>query len=247
MAWVTTSNDGRVVSVVEDERFARDDAVEVELPEGFDWSRIGDWVLAGGSLSRDGAQTAAEEAARQEADAEAGRAAAIAEGAADFFADGGKEAMERSIEEAAASGGADPQLKAIARLVVPTISFASVTATDVASIPDYIPEWSTLIGQRLAQNSPCRYNGTIYRASQDVTVQEVYPPDVAGESQYYPIEVANDGIIVYRTCHGQYDMVRRGERRHYPDADGPVYVALEDTAYSPDAYPAHWELVGGDA
>lgn len=24
--------------------------------------------------------------------------------------------------------------------------------------------------------------------------------------------------------------------------EGPVYEALEDTAYSPDAYPTHWEL-----
>lgn len=38
-------------------------------------------------------------------------------------------------------------------------------------------------------------------------------------------------------------MVHKGERRHYPDADGPVYEAIEDTAYAPDAYPAHWELV----
>lgn len=31
--------------------------------------------------------------------------------------------------------------------------------------------------------------------------------------------------------------------RHYPDADGPVYEALDDTAYSPDAYPQHWRKV----
>lgn len=136
-----------------------------------------------------------------------------------------------------------PQLQTIARLAMPSISFASVTATDVVSIPDYIPEWSTLIGQKLKKNSPCRYEDTIYRASQDVTVQDIYPPDVAGESQYYPIEVAPDGIIVYRTCRGDYDMVRAGERRHYPDAEGPVYLAKVDTAYDPDAVPDNWELV----
>lgn len=140
----------------------------------------------------------------------------------------------------------DPQLETIARLSVASVDFASVTATDVATIPDYIPEWSTLIGKQIKQNDPCRYNGTIYRASQNVTVQEIYPPDVAGESQYYPIEVAPDGIIVYRECHGQYDMVQAGETRHYPDAEGPVYEALENTAYSPDAYPQHWKKVEGE-
>lgn len=138
--------------------------------------------------------------------------------------------------------GTDPQLQTIARLAMPSIDFASVTATDVVAIPDYIPEWSTLIGQKLKHNSPCVYEGTIYRASQDVTVQDIYPPDVAGESQYYPIEVAPDGIIVYRTCHGAYDQVLKGEKRHYPDAEGPVYEALENTSYSPDAYPQHWKL-----
>lgn len=34
----------------------------------------------------------------------------------------------------------------------------------------------------------------------------------------------------------------KGELRHCPDADGPVYEALEDTAYSPDTYPDHWKL-----
>lgn len=138
------------------------------------------------------------------------------------------------------------QLQTIARLAMPSIDFASVTATDVVAIPDYVPEWSTLIGQKLKHNGPCRYNGTIYRASQDVTVQAIYPPDVAGESQYYPIEVAPDGIIVYRPCHGEYDMVRAGETRHYPDAEGPVYRAKVDTAYDPDTVPGNWELVDGE-
>lgn len=35
----------------------------------------------------------------------------------------------------------------------------------------------------------------------------------------------------------------KGELRRYPDAEGPVYEAREDTAYSPDSYPKHWKLV----
>ena len=153
---------------------------------------------------------------------------------------------QKAADEAktlAKQAGTDPQVAVVARLTAQSIDFAEVSATDVVGIPDYIPEWSTLIGQKLKQNSPCRYNGIIYRASQDVTVQEIYPPDVAGESLYYPITVAPDGIIVYRECHGEYDMVRGGESRHYPDAEGPVYRAKVDTASSPDAYPDDWELV----
>lgn len=241
--YVMTDEGGRVTAATDREEFAAG-MTEVEEPEGLDWSRIGDWALEEGALVRDGAQTAAEEEARREAEAEAERRATIDAGAAEYFADGGKEAMERAIEEAAASGRADPQLRAIARLAMPSIDFASVTATDIVAITDYIPEWPTLIGQKLKQNSPCRYNGTIYRASQDVTVQDIYPPDVAGESQYYPIEVAPDGIIVYRPAKGKYDSVRKGELRHYPDADGPVYRSKVDwNAYALDVVPDNWELV----
>lgn len=242
MAWVQADMSGRVLCVVEDERFVGDGFVEVDLPEGFDvpTAKLGDWRLEDGALVEDDAQSEAE-AAEEE------RATAIAEGSAAFFADGGKETMERSIEEAAASGGADPQVAVLARLLAPSVDFASVTATDVVAIPDYIPEWRDCVGKTLPQNSPVKHNGTIYRTSQRVLVQDIYPPDVAGESQYYPIEVAPDGVIVYRPCHGEYDMVRAGETRHWPDADGPVYRAKVDAAYDPGTRPDYWELVGGDA
>lgn len=153
--------------------------------------------------------------------------------------------MEVRIDDAkqtAEQAGTDPQLKTIAKLTAESIDFANVTATDCAAIPDYIPEWT--VGMSLAQNDPVMRNGQIYRASQAIpSAQEQYPPETAGESLYYPIEVDTDGIIIYRTCHGQYDMVRKGEKRHYPGAGDPVYVALEDTAYSPDAYPQHWQIV----
>lgn len=148
--------------------------------------------------------------------------------------------------ETAQEAGTDAQVKTIAKLTAASIDFANVTATDCVAIPDYIPEWT--VGMSLAQNDPVMRNGQLYRASQAIpSTQEQYPPETAGESLYYPVEVAPDGIIVYRECHGQYDMVRKGEKRHYPGASDPVYIALEDTAYSPDAYPQHWELDQAEA
>lgn len=168
-----------------------------------------------------------------------GKTAEAAKAAAE---EAGQKAEE--AKEAASQAGTDPQVRTIARLTAASIDFAEVSATDVAAIPDYIPEWSDCIGKTLPQNSPVKHDGTIYRTSQQVLVQEIYPPDVAGESQYYPIDVAPDGIIVYRTCHGQYDAVRLGELRHYPDADGPVYRSLADwNAYDPSVRPDDWELV----
>ncbi len=148
--------------------------------------------------------------------------------------------------ETAQEAGADPQVATIAKLTAPSIDFEAVSATDCVAIPDYTPEWEP--GIKLGKNAPVMRNGQLYRASQAIeSAQEQYPPETAGESLYYPVEVAPDGIIVYRTCHGEYDMVRKGEKRHYPGAGDPVYLALEDTAYSPDAYPQHWELDQAEA
>ena len=155
--------------------------------------------------------------------------------------DDGKTAAEVAREAKAAARTPDPGLAAVAKLAVRATDFSSVTATEVVSVGDYVPEWSEV--EHFRHNQPCRYKGKLYRASKEHDRQEVYPPDVAGESMYYPIEVAPDGIIVYRTCHGDYDMVHKGEKRHYPDAEGPVYEALKDTSYSPDAYPQHWRAV----
>lgn len=238
--YVKTDDTGRVVSATETQEFAAG-MTEVEEPDGFDWSYIGDFVLEGGTLVHDGAQTAAEEAAREEAEAAAERRATIDAGAAEYFADGGKEAMERAIEEAAASGGADPQLQAIARMQVMTMDLTGLTSTQVAGFRDYWPEWQP--GTKYEYQQPLRYKGKYYRASKALTSSKVYPPDTAGESEYYPVEVAPDGVIVYRACHGQYDQVQAGETRHYPDADGPVYRAKVDTAYDPDTVPGNWELV----
>lgn len=67
--YVMTDEGGRVTAATDREEFAGG-MTEVEEPEDLDWSRIGDWVLEGGALVHDGAQTAAEEAAREEAEAE---------------------------------------------------------------------------------------------------------------------------------------------------------------------------------
>lgn len=178
---------------------------------------------------------------RQEAEAEAERKRAIDEGCQAFFIDGGKTKMEQDIEDAATSGGTDPQLKALATLQIATMDLTSVTSTGCAAFRDYWPEWKP--DTQYKQNDPLQWKGVYYRVSQDTTSSSVYPPDTAGESLYYPITIAPDGIIVYRTCHGAYDMVRAGETRHYPDAEGPVYRAKVDTAYDPDTVPANWELV----
>ena len=150
-------------------------------------------------------------------------------------------AEAKEAKELAGSAGPDTQVAAIARIQVMTMDLSSVTSTECATFRDYWPEWKP--DTQYKQNSPIKWKGVYYRVSQDTTSSRIYPPDTAGESLYYPVTIAPDGIIVYRECHGEYDMVRDGETRHYPDAEGPVYEALENTSYSPDVYPDHWKKV----
>lgn len=151
------------------------------------------------------------------------------------------EALGTAREAKESAETPDPALAALARISVASIPLTNATATDVAVISDYIPAWEDVT--HFEQNDPCVYEGTIYRASKAHDRQDIYPPDVAGESMYYPIEVAPDGVIVYRTCHGEYDMVRKGEKRHYPGADGPVYRAKQNADRSPAEWPDYWKLV----
>lgn len=140
----------------------------------------------------------------------------------------------------AEQAGTDPQLQALATLQVSTMSFDSTPSDEVVKFIDYWPDWKPDTAYK--HNDPLTHAGKYWRVSKDLTSQAIYPPGTA-ESEYYPVELAPDGIIIFHQPGGGYNAIQKGEKRHYPDADGPVYEALETTSYSPDSYPQHWKLV----
>lgn len=118
---------------------------------------------------------------------------------------------------------------------------ASAPADDIVAFRTMWPDWQSDTDYK--ENDSLQYDEKYWRVSQDLTSSKVYPPG-SSESLYYEVQLADDGIIIYRTCHGKYDSVRLGEKRHYPDADGPVYESLVDyNEYSPKDYPDNWKLV----
>ena len=154
------------------------------------------------------------------------------------------EQLEASVaglhKEIAEQGGTDPQLRALAKAQVATMDLSGATCDEVVAFRDYWPEWQP--DTTYKHNQPLTYQGRYFRTSKDLTSQATYPPGTA-ESEYYEVKLADDGIIIWYAVGGEYNMVHAGERRHYPDESGPVYEALEDTTYAPDAYPQHWALV----
>lgn len=133
------------------------------------------------------------------------------------------------------------QVIQFAKYKVSQTNFEYSTSDEVVQFKDLWPNWEPDTEYGFQQ--PLRWKGKYYRTSKVLTSSLTYPPDIAGESEYYPIEVANDGVIVYRTCHGQYDSVRFGERRHYPDEDGPIYTSIVDyNSNSPEVRPQDWQV-----
>ena len=239
--YIQADEEGRILTLTETD-YGFEGYAPVEVDDAFDVLTIDDYRIQEGQLVYTGEGAAAREEAEKEAQAEAERKKAIEEGCQSFFIDGGKSQMEQDIRDAAASGGgADPQLKAFAMLQIATMDLGSTPCDTVAGFVDLWPEWQPDTAYK--HNAPLTYQGRKFRASRDLTSQAIYPPGTA-ESEYYEVTLAPDGIIVWYQPGGAYNQVYKGEKRHYPDADGPVYEALENTTYSPDSYPQHWKLAG---
>ena len=238
--YIQADGEGRVLALTEED-YGFEEYQPVEIDDDFDIMTIDDYRLQDGQLVYTGEGTAAREEAEEQAKAEAERKQAIDEGCQSFFIDGGKSQMEQAIENAAASGGTDPQLKALAALQIATMDLSATPCDTVVEFVDLWPDWHPDTAYK--HNAPLTYQGRKFRASKDLTSQAIYPPGTA-ESEYYEVKLAADGIIVWYQPGGAYNQVYKGEKRHYPDESGPVYEALENTTYSPDAYPQHWKLVG---
>lgn len=141
-----------------------------------------------------------------------------------------------------AESTSNTQLMALASIQVSTMDLSVLNATEAVSIRDFWSPWEPGI-KDVKQNDCFTYGQKHWRASQAIPeTQSIYPPGTS-ESLYYEVQLAEDGIIIYRTCHGDYDAVDKGELRHYPDAYGPVYESLvENNAYNPDTVPDNWKL-----
>lgn len=216
IAYVKTDDEGRVIASTTDEQFAAG-MQQVTVDDGFNFLKQQDYTLQDGALVYDGKHTQEQE----QAAAEAEEKAAAAE-------------REERAKTQAVSG---------ARMMVATLDMSAYTETQIAEVNALLPDWVPE-GHSYKQGDAFQWdNGRTWRASQALTSQSIYPPD-SSEALYYEIVIAPDGIIVYRPAKGQYDAVRLGEKRHYPDAEGAVYESLIDyNAYSPDDYPQGWKLV----
>jgi hypothetical protein len=118
---------------------------------------------------------------------------------------------------------------------------ASLSDDDALEAPELYPEWEP--GKTYTAGDRRRYGEKLYKCAQGHTSQADWTPDAVPALW---TEVAPTGEIpVWRQPTGAQDAYQTGDKVHYPDAEGPVYVSTVDAnVWAPDVYG--WELAGGD-
>ena len=139
----------------------------------------------------------------------------------------------RSIAEEASSTAyslkeqINPQMAALtsfAKLAMPKLT-PIMRTSDIVSLASLLPEWKA--GETYKKGEAIKRNGTIYKVSQYIAKSsDIYPPETAGASLYVEIDVAPDGIRIWHAPTMAEDSYSLGERVHYPDADGTIYVSM---------------------
>ena len=132
------------------------------------------------------------------------------------------------------------QIRTAATLSIQTMA-AILTDEQAISVSSLIPAFE--VGKDYKHGDLLTYDGEVYRVAQDHTSQAQWVPGSGTESLYTHITLAGDSIPVWQQPTGAHDAYNTGDKVHYPDESGPVYVSkIDGNSWSPDAYPAGWEL-----
>lgn len=133
-----------------------------------------------------------------------------------------------------------PQEKARALRPLLVKASASLSDEDALEAVELFEVWAADTEYTVDQR--VRHGYKLYRCVQSHTSQSGWEPD---KTPALWTEVAKPGEIpVWKQPTGAQDAYNKGDKVHYPDADGPVYVStIDNNVWSPDAYPQGWEVV----
>ena len=113
----------------------------------------------------------------------------------------------------------------------------SLADEDALTAVELFPAWAANVEYAVDQR--VRYGDKLYRVVQAHTSQAGWTPDLTPALW---TEVALPGEIpVWKQPTGAQDAYMTGDKVHYPDADGPVYVStVDNNVWAPDVFG--WEL-----
>ena len=109
---------------------------------------------------------------------------------------------------------------------------------DALDAVELFPAWAEGVAYAVGQR--VQDNGKLYKCVQSHTAQADWTPDATPALW---TEVAKPGEIpVWVQPTGAQDAYMAGDKVHYPDADGPVYMSeVDNNVWSPATYG--WSLV----
>lgn len=117
-------------------------------------------------------------------------------------------------------------------------------ALEVAGVyPKYKPGRAYTVGELFTYGENAVGDPQLYRVAQAHTSAEEWTPD-ANPALYTPIGLNDSGYPVWSQPTGAHDAYNAGD---IVDYNGTLYKSLIDgNTYSPDAYPAGWEVYQGE-
>ena len=166
--------------------------------------------------------------------------------------DGMAEASTRADEAAVVAGeakqaaeraqqSASPSVRAASALYVNATAITNSQLGDVRDlIEDFVP------GAEYKKGLIRRYEGAYYRMAKDIdsNTSKTYQPGEGTESLYTLIDLAPDGIRIWHMPTDATNSFANGEKAHYPDADGAIYVSKRDGNTSEPGTDKWWVLDG---
>lgn len=114
-------------------------------------------------------------------------------------------------------------------------------AMEICGVYDaWKPDTAYTTGEYITYGENSVGDAQLYKVVQAHTSQADWTPDVTA-SLYTPIGLTDDGYPIWAQPTGAHDAYNAGDIVEY---NGILYKSLiNDNTYSPDAYPAGWELV----
>jgi hypothetical protein len=114
----------------------------------------------------------------------------------------------------------------------------SLTDADALEAVQLYPAWTA--GESYEPETRVRHGGKLWRCEQAHTAQADWTPDATPALW---TEVAKPGEIpVWKQPTGAQDAYMIGDKVHYPDKDGPVYIStVDNNVWQPGVYG--WELM----
>lgn len=129
-----------------------------------------------------------------------------------------------------------------------TLQIYAQTLTDdeAMEIATVYPVWASGVAYSIGTFVTYGENGVgdpqLYRCIQAHTAQADWTPDVT-PALWSAVGLGPDDVPIWSQPTGAADAYNTGDRVHYPDADGPIYVSkIDGNVWSPATYPAGWEV-----